>query len=110
IVRREQLDVLMELPAIDLVLDPVVGEMNLVIEVRQIVIACPVADFVFIAARPAVAVRSATVVVLQELLVLALEILLANDASNLKVRMLVSQASFFLSKCRVKIRVVVDFA
>ena len=108
IVGREQLDVLMELPAIDLVLDPVVGEMNVVVEVRQIVLACPVTDLILVAARPAVAVRSVTVVVLQELLVLALQVLLENDASKRNVRMLVSQASFFLSKRRIEIRVVVD--
>jgi hypothetical protein len=39
VVRREQFDVLAKLPAIDLVLDSVVGEMNVVIEVRQIVVA-----------------------------------------------------------------------
>ena len=37
--RREQFDVLAKLPAIDLVLDSVVGEMNVVIEARQIVVA-----------------------------------------------------------------------
>ena len=82
--------------------------MNLVVEVRQIVLACPVADLVLVAARPAVAVRSVAVVVLQEHLVLALQVLLENDASNLEVRVLVSKASFFLSKSRIQIRVVVD--
>ena len=62
--RREQFDVLMKLPAIDLVLDAVVGEMHLVVEVRQIVFACPVPDLVFVAARPTVAIRSVAVVVL----------------------------------------------
>jgi hypothetical protein len=56
VVRREQFDVLMKLAAINLVLNPVIGEMNLVIEVRQIVFACPVADLVLVAARSAVAV------------------------------------------------------
>ena len=106
--RREQFHVLMELPAIHLVLDPVVGEMNVVIEVRQIVFARPVPDLVLVAARPAVAIRAVAVVVLQELLVVPLQVLLENDASNLEVWVLVSKSSFFLSKRRVEIRVVVD--
>ena len=110
IVGREQLDVLMELPAIDLVLDAVVREVHVVVEVRQIVLARPVTDLVLVAARPAVAVRSVAVVILEELLVLALQVLLENDASNLEVRLLVSKASLFLSKRRVEIRVVVDLA
>jgi hypothetical protein len=56
VVRREQFDVLMKLAAINLVLNPVIGEMNLVIEVRQIVFACLVAHLVLVAARSAVAV------------------------------------------------------
>jgi hypothetical protein len=106
--RREQFHVLMKLPAIHLVLDPVVWEMHAVVEVRQIVLACPVTDFVIVAARPAVAVRSVTVVVLQELLILALQVVFENDASNLEVRMLVSKTGFFLTKRRVEIRVVID--
>ena len=110
IVGREQLDVLMELPAIDLVLDAVVREVHVVVEVRQIVLARPVTDFVLVAAGAAVTVRSVAVVVLQKLLVLALQVLLQNHASNLEVRMLVSKAGFFLMKRRVQIRVVVDLA
>ena len=110
IVEREQLDVLMELPAIDLVLDAVIRKVHMVVEVRQIVFAGPVTDFVLVAARPAVAVRSVTVVVLQELLILALQILLENDASNLEVRVFVAKTGFFLTKRRVEVRVVVDFS
>ena len=72
--RREQFDVLVKFPAIHLVLDSVVGEVHLVVEVRQIVLARPVADLVLVAARSAVAVRAVAVVVLQELLVLALQV------------------------------------
>ena len=60
--RREQFDVLVKLSAIDLVLDSVVGEMNLVVEVRQIVFARPVTDLVLVAARSAVAVGAVAVV------------------------------------------------
>jgi hypothetical protein len=53
--------------------------------------------------------RPVAVVILEELLVLALQVLLENDASNLEVRVLVSKTGFFLTKRRVEIRVVVDF-
>jgi hypothetical protein len=98
IVGREQLDVLMELPASDLVLDAVIREVHMVVEVRQIVFARPVTDLIRVAARPAVAVRSVSVVVLQELLILALQVLLENDASNLEVRVLVPKTGLLLSK------------
>ena len=69
---REQLDVLVVFAAIDLVLDAVVREVHLAIEVRQVVLARPVADLVVVAVGSSVAVGSVAVVVLQELLVLAL--------------------------------------
>jgi hypothetical protein len=72
VVRREELDVLVKFPSVDLVLDSVVREMHMVVEVRQIVIARPVANLVLIAAGSAVTVGAVAVVVLQELLVLAL--------------------------------------
>ena len=69
VVRRKELDVLVKLSAIELVLDSVVGEMNLVVEVRQIVLARPVTDLVLVATRSAVAVGATAVGLLQELLV-----------------------------------------
>ena len=82
--------------------------MNLVVEVRQIVFARPVTDLVLVATRSAVAVGATAVGLLQELLVLALQVLFEDDASDLKVRVLVSKTRLFLSKRRVEIRVVVD--
>jgi hypothetical protein len=90
VVRREELDVLMVLAAVDLVLDPVIREMHLAVEVREVVLASPIAYLGFAAVWSSVAVRSVAVVVLQELLVLAFEILLEDDAADLQVRMLVS--------------------
>jgi hypothetical protein len=107
-VRRKELDVLVKLSAIELVLDSVVGKMNLVVEVRQIVFARPVTDLVLVATRAAVAVGATAVGLLQELLVLALQVLFEDDASDLKVRVAVSETDLFLSKRRVEIRVVVD--
>ena len=73
--RRKELDVLVKLSTIELVLDSVVGEMNLVVEVRQIVFARPVTDLVLVATRSGVAVGATAVGLLQELLVLALQVL-----------------------------------
>jgi hypothetical protein len=56
VVGREQLDVLVALAAVHLVLDAVVREVHLAIEVRQVVLACPVADLVLAAVRSSVAV------------------------------------------------------
>ena len=108
--RRKELDVLVKLSAIELVLDSVIREMNLVVEVRQIVFARPVTDLVLVAARSAVAVGATAVGLLQELLLLALQVLFEDHASDLKVRVLVSKTRLFLSKRRVEIRVVVDLA
>jgi hypothetical protein len=93
VMRREQLDVLVVFAAVNLVLDAVIGEVHLAIEVRQVVLARPVADLVLSAIRSSVAVRAVTVVVLEELLVLALQVLLESDASDLEIPMLVSQAA-----------------
>ena len=84
--------------------------MHLAIEVWQVVLAHPVADLVLAAVGSSVAVRSVTVVVLQELLVLALQVLLEGDAADLQIRMLVSEASFLLDERRVQIRIVPDLA
>ena len=94
---RKQLDVLVAFPPIDLVLDAVVGEVHLAVEVRQVVFARPVADLVLVAIRPAVAVGAVSVVFLQELLVLALQVLLEDDAPDVDVAMLVSETGFLLA-------------
>lgn len=97
----------MKFPAVDLVLNAVVREMHLIIEVRQLVLARPLANLVPVAAWSAVAVRPVAVVVLQELLVFALQVLFEDDTSDLEVRVLVSKTSLLLAKCRVQIRVMV---
>ena len=47
---------------------------------------------------------------LQELLVLALQVLLEDDAPDLEAAVLVSETGFLLAVRRVEIRIVVDFA
>ena len=66
--------------SVDLVLDAVVREVDLAIEVRQVMLARPGADLVLSAVRTAVAVGPTAVVLLQERLVLALQVLLEDDA------------------------------
>lgn len=108
VVRSEQLDVLVTFPPVRFVLDAVVGEVHLFIEVREVVLACGVADLVLVAARSAVAVWPVAVVVLEELLILAFQVLLEDDAADFEVAMLVSEPGFLLPVRCVKIRVVVD--
>jgi hypothetical protein len=60
--------------------------------------------------RSSVGVCSASVVVLQEFLVLPLEVVLEDNAADLEIRMLVSEARFLLAERRVEIRIVVDLA
>ena len=62
----------------------------MVVEVRQIVFARPVTDLVLVATRSAVAVGATAVGLLQELLVLAFQILFEDDGPDLEVRVLVS--------------------
>ncbi len=110
VVLREQLDVLVVVAPVDLVLDAVVREVDLAIEVRQVVLARPVADLVLVAVRTAVAVGPAAVVLLQELLIVALQVLFEDDAPNLEAAVLVSEPGFLLAVRRVEVRVVVDVA
>jgi hypothetical protein len=84
VVRREEFDVLVKFPAVDLVLDSVVREMHLAVEVRQVVLARPVADFVLVAARSTIAVGAVAVVVPQKLLIFPFEVLFKDDAPDLK--------------------------
>ncbi len=111
IVRREQLHVLVPLASVDLVLDAEVGEVHLVIEVRQVVLQSPVADFVLVSVGPAVALGSVAVVVLQERLVLALQVLFEHDAAHLgSPVMRVPEARLREPVGGEQVRVVVQFA
>ena len=110
VVFREQLDVLVVFASVDLVLDPVVREVDVAVEVRQVVFARPLANLPLVAVRTAVAVGPAAVVFLQELLILALQILFEDDAPNLQSVVLIPKPGFFLPVRRVEVRVVVDFA
>jgi len=58
----EHLDVFVAFPPIDLVLDAVVGEVDLTVEVRQVVLPGPLPDLLFAAARSTVALGLVAVV------------------------------------------------
>ena len=60
--------------------------------------------------KPASAGHVATGVLLQELLILALQVLLENDAPNVEAAVLVSEPGLLLPVRRIEVRVVVDFA
>jgi hypothetical protein len=80
VVRRHDFDVLMKLSPSKLVFDAEVGEVNVFVEVRQVVLSRPFFDLGWISIRPAVALGPASVPLLKEALVLALEFLLEYDA------------------------------
>src|SRR2546427_5276114 len=84
IVFSHDLDVLVSLQPMELVLDPEVREVDRLVEVRQLVLVRPPFDFIGVPIGSAVTVRSAPIVCLEPLLVLALEILLEDDAVNLR--------------------------
>lgn len=110
IVLGEQLDVLVVLASVHLVLDAVVREVDLAIEVREIVFARPVANLALVAVRTAVAIRPAAVVFLEELLILALQVMVEDDAPNLEPAVLGAEPRLLLAVRRVEVRVVLDFA
>ena len=103
VVRREELDILVEFPAIDLVLDAIIRKVHLAVEVRQVVFSRPIADLVLVTVGSAVAVSAIPVVLLQELLVLALQVLFEDNAADLEAVVLVSKAGLLLSKRGVEI-------
>ena len=85
IVRRDDLDVLALPSAIGLlVLDADVGEMDLVIEVRQVVLVRPFANLIGRAIRMAVVVVVVLVPLVEPALVLALELVVEDDALDVR--------------------------
>ena len=109
IVRRHHLDVERVIATIDVVLDPHVRELDVALVVaRQVVLPRPILDLQRIAVRPAIAVVTIAIALLQELLVLALQIVLEDDAVD--VRSVVAQAFGFIGIGTIKLRVVLQFS
>jgi hypothetical protein len=84
-VGRHDLDIEMVVVAIEVVLDAQVGEMDAVVEVRQIVLVRPELDLVRVAIGPSITVGAFAIPLVQEALVPALQLAFGDDVSNLGV-------------------------
>jgi hypothetical protein len=110
IVLREQFDILMTLSAVDLVLDAEVREMDAIVEVRQLVFCRPLADFLLRAVGSSIAVGPVAVVLLQEVLILALQLLFEHDAVDIDVVVPLSETGFFFAIRGIQVGVVIQFS
>ena len=91
IVDREHLEIeVVRATVYALVLDARVGEMQMPVKVREVVLVRPVPNLGLVSIGPAIAVRAAPVVLLQELLILALQ--LAIEQHPFDVRAALAQA------------------
>ena len=83
IVRGHDLDVLVPTPAIPIVvLDARIGKVHMTVVVRQLVFPRPPRDLLRLAIGPAVAVLLATVALVEKTLVVALQLVVENDAAD----------------------------
>jgi hypothetical protein len=92
VVVRDHFDVFVTMTPVELVLEAEIGKMNRLVEVREMVFMRSRFDLARVAIRPPVTVRSAAVVLLEPLLVLPLEIVLQDDATD--VRALLAKTFF----------------
>ena len=83
VVRGHDLDVLVPTPAIAIfVLDARIGKVHMPVVVRQFVLPRPSRDLLRLAIGPAVAVLLATVALVEKTLVVALQLVVENDAAD----------------------------
>ena len=108
VVLCEHLDILMAFAAVDLVLDAEVGEVDAIVEVRQFVFCRPPPDFLLRAVGSSIAVGALTIVVLQELLILPLQLLFKHDAVDNDVVVALSKTGFFFAIRGIQVRVVIQ--
>ncbi len=109
VVRRHDLDVDRVIASMDVVLDADVRELDVTLVVaRKVVISCPVLDLQRIAIGSAVAVVTIAIALLQELLILAFQVVLEDDAVD--VRAFVTEAVGFLRVGAIEFRVMLQFA
>ena len=81
VVNGEHLDVLVIAATVAVfVLDPKVGEVDLVIEVGQVMFQCPRADFFLVALGMTVVAIASRVVRVQPLLIVPLQFVIEDDA------------------------------
>jgi hypothetical protein len=108
IVRRCDLDVLAAPPAIRLlILDSSVREVHLVVEVRQVMFLCPLADLIWRSIRVSVVVVVVSIALVKPALVLALELVVEHDAID--ARAALDKALFGLFVGAVDLDIVFQF-
>src|SRR5947209_5552721 len=86
------------------ILDAQVGEVHLVIEVRQVVVVCPFADLFVGSIGVAIVVGAITIALMEPALVLALELVVEDDPFHAPAA--VSQALCFAFVCAIDLEVV----
>jgi hypothetical protein len=106
---RHHLHVERVFTAVDVVLDAHVGELDVALLVTgEVVLTRPIDDLVQAAVWAAVAVVAVAIAVLEELLVLALEVILEDDAVD--VSALVVQPLGFVRVSAIELGVVLQFS
>lgn len=109
VVRRHHLDVERVIASIDVVLDADVRELDVALVVAgKVVLPCPVLDLQRIAIGSAIAVVTIAIALLQELLILAFQVVLEDDPVD--VRAFVTQAFGFLRVGAIEFGVMLQFA
>jgi hypothetical protein len=109
VVRRHDLDVERVIASIDVVLDADVRELDVAaIVAGKVVFPCPVLDLERCAVWPAVGVVATAIAFLQELLILAFQVVLEDDTVD--VRAFVTEAFGFLGVGAIEFRVMLQFA
>ncbi len=109
IVRRHDFDVERVISPVDVVFDSYVRELDVSLVIaRKIVLPRPVLDLQRIAVRSAIAVVTIAIPFLQELLILAFQVVLEDDAVDVRPR--VTETFGFLYVGAIKFRVMLQFA
>ena len=109
VVRRHDLDVERVIASIDVVLNPHVRELHVPLVVaRQFVLPGPVLNLQRVTVGSAIAVVTIAIALLQELLILAFQVVLEDDAVD--VRAFVAEAVGFLRIGAIEFRVMLQFA
>jgi len=110
VVLRQQFDILMALASLPLALNAEVRKVDAVVDVGQLMIVRPTTDLLLVAVRTSVAIRSVTLGGLEKLLILPLQVLFEDDASDLDVAVLVSKPGFLFAVGGVQGGIVVELA
>jgi hypothetical protein len=82
VVRRHDFHVEVSVLTVELVLNADVGKMHPVVEVRQVVLACPLLDLAVVAIGPPITVRAVAIPLLKELLALPLQLAFEDHATD----------------------------